>query len=276
MYNIILAPHCDDELIGCYSLLRDETIKAVLYFFEWKDDRRIQEAHNAARLFKFEPYFIDTDKNQDTIRAQVRSIVPDNSILYLPHIKDKHPHHKLVNVFGKTYFPKSELFYYSVDMNTNVDVLPKSVSAAKAEHLYLLYPSQKHYFDDHAQCYLFEGISNNDIETTITVKTQFEGFHRYPNAPKEVSFLRHIHRHLFYVQATLSVSHDDRDLEFFIVKRNLEKFTQTLHLLEDKSCEMLAKAILQYLMQSYFNLDYYEVSVFEDNENGSTVKFKVR
>ena len=33
--------------------------------------------------------------------------------------------------------------------------------------------------------------------TSIIVRTQFEGFHKYVHAPDEVSYLRQLHRHIF-------------------------------------------------------------------------------
>lgn len=51
--------------------------------------------------------------------------------------------------------------------------------------------------------------------TYITVRTEYEGFHYYPNAGKidpRIQFLENEHRHLFKVSAIIEVFHDDREL----------------------------------------------------------------
>ena len=102
-------------------------------------------------------------------------------------------------------------------------------------------------------------------KTFIIVKTQFQAFHNWPNAPEEVKFLRNPHRHIFYVTVKFIVHHDDRDKEFFIEKRKLDNFLSGCYgpgLMTGKSCEMLCKEIADYSKADF-------VSVFEDNENGA-------
>lgn len=57
---------------------------------------------------------------------------------------------------------------------------------------------------------------------TIYVRTSFVGFHKWETAPQEVSFLRDLHRHIFNVKVTLQVSHSDRDVEFFLLKKDVD------------------------------------------------------
>ena len=60
------------------------------------------------------------------------------------------------------------------------------------------------------------------ILTTIFTTFQKEGIHFYPNAPEEVSFLRHPHRHMFHFRVEMEVFHDNRDVEFIMWKREME------------------------------------------------------
>ena len=70
--------------------------------------------------------------------------------------------------------------------------------------------------------------SNIDMSArVIWVTFQKEGIHKYPAAledPKlaDVSFLGHPHRHIFHFRVSISVFHDDRDIEFIQFKRWLE------------------------------------------------------
>lgn len=102
----------------------------------------------------------------------------------------------------------------------------------------------------------------------IYVKFQKEGIHKYPDAPDEVSFLRHPHRHIFHFVVSISVEHHDRDLEFFIEKNFMEKLYDggTLQL-DYKSCEMMAEDLFEQISTRYAGRDI-QIQVSEDDENG--------
>lgn len=112
------------------------------------------------------------------------------------------------------------------------------------------------------------------ISTNIVVKTQFESLHQWPKAPNEVEFLRHPHRHIFHVKVTLPVNHDDRELEFFMVKKKVDEYIvgeiNQRGFLGTMSCEQIALQILKYLTVIY-TIPYATVEVFEDDENGAIV-----
>lgn len=112
------------------------------------------------------------------------------------------------------------------------------------------------------------------MKSYIKVRTQFEGFHYYPNAGSidpRIKFLENEHRHLFKVEAKISVTHDDRELEFFLVKWGIEEFIKAGNQ-NHKSCEMIAKEILQHLASKYGTNRYYEVVVSEDGESDGIVE----
>ena len=109
--------------------------------------------------------------------------------------------------------------------------------------------------------------------TTIWVTWDREGMHRYPAAPEEVAFLRHPHRHIFKFRAEIEVFHDDRDIEFFIMKKDLQENVWPLQVEFDyKSCEMLAKDVVTYLTTKYPGRSI-TVDCSEDGENGATLKY---
>jgi hypothetical protein len=103
----------------------------------------------------------------------------------------------------------------------------------------------------------------------IYITTQFEGIHKWDNAPDEVKFLRYPHRHLFNVKVWFSVNHDDRDLEFFIMKRKLNNYIlASIDQNDVGSCEMVCRKIAE--MDSRIT----KVEVNEDNENGAVLQIK--
>ena len=104
----------------------------------------------------------------------------------------------------------------------------------------------------------------------IWVTFQREGIHQYPNAPEEVSFLKYPHRHIFHFKVELEVMHDDRDVEFILFKRELERLysTNTLKLF-NMSCEMICDELANYIQPRYPARDLI-ITVSEDGENGAT------
>jgi hypothetical protein len=119
--------------------------------------------------------------------------------------------------------------------------------------------------------------SSHSRKTFITVRTQFQGIHRYPNASKinpRIAFLEVPHRHLFKVEVTISVSHLDRELEFFLVKWALEEFIEDGDM-NNKICEMIGTDILdQHLLPLYGDDRYYKIIVSEDGESDGVVVYE--
>ena len=108
---------------------------------------------------------------------------------------------------------------------------------------------------------------------SIFVTLPFTSFHRWPEAPDSVAFLRSLHRHVFGVRVEVIVSHNDRQVEFFMLQSFVGSVISS-HLMpalsENRamSCEMMAAFILEKLQPDYTVLS---VTVDEDGENGATV-----
>ena len=116
----------------------------------------------------------------------------------------------------------------------------------------------------------------------IYVTFQKEGIHCYPAAAtdpklatgdwKDVSFLAHPHRHIFRFKVTISVTHNDRDIEFIQFKRWLERLYDGTLELDHKSCEMLAEELGEIILEEYgYDGVYLKVDVSEDDENGAVL-----
>lgn len=107
----------------------------------------------------------------------------------------------------------------------------------------------------------------------IFVTFQFPGEHCWPGAPAEVAFLRTPHRHMFHAKASVPVGHNDRELEFILLKEALLK--QVKALWPDRkfgtlSCESIAEVLGRWLVVTY-ELPWARVEVNEDGENGAVV-----
>ena len=89
----------------------------------------------------------------------------------------------------------------------------------------------------------------------------------------DVSFLGYPHRHIFHFKVWISVTHDNRDIEFIQFKRWLENLYKegTLQL-DYKSCEMMSQDLYDSISQKYPNREVW-IEVSEDSENGSFIKY---
>ena len=123
-------------------------------------------------------------------------------------------------------------------------------------------------------------MANYNVNRYIQVTFQKEGIHCYPAAGlepalKEVQFLAYPHRHIFHFKVTVGVTHNDRDIEFIILKRWMESlYSDSVINIDYKSCEMLAEDLIGMLRNKYGDR-YYRVEVFEDNENGGIVEYVI-
>ena len=164
--TIILAPHPDDELIGCFSLLSNHQIDYVAYFNELTEERRA-EVKMCAAYYGFEPLFIE-DVQPDAL-AYLESLMVGARV-YLPAITDGHPAHKALNAKYRARPGIGETQFYQVDMGRGKVILNEETRAIKRKALDVFYPSQRQLWDTDASYYLFENISRRDYEILVTVR----------------------------------------------------------------------------------------------------------
>ena len=106
------------------------------------------------------------------------------------------------------------------------------------------------------------------ISTSVGVKLRIDGIHCFPEAEPSVGYLIYPHRHTFHIEACVSVSHDNREIEFFTLKNQLRRYLvdeywdPSIQCLDfgNLSCEMIARKLAE-----VFDLDYVKVSE-DDND----------
>jgi len=114
-----------------------------------------------------------------------------------------------------------------------------------------------------------------EVNKQIWVTGGFVAFHKWEDAPANVSYLRNYHRHMFKVTAWFSVMDSNRELEFHTVQAELNSYLHTewekVH--TTYSCEHIADAIGTH----FLDMDYTctGVQVSEDGENGAIVQYTV-
>jgi hypothetical protein len=101
----------------------------------------------------------------------------------------------------------------------------------------------------------------------VWVTHRFAGYHQWPDAPVERAYLRNRHRHLFHVKVTVSVAHDNRDVEFHDL---LDSVAAACDFLEQPlgSCEMIAAALAKNVQAAWPGRRV-SVEVSEDGECGA-------
>ena len=121
-------------------------------------------------------------------------------------------------------------------------------------------------------------------ERRIWVTFSREGIHCYPAAATDpllatgdrydVSFLGHPHRHIFHFRVSITVVHNDRDIEFIQFKRWLEDLYGSGTLaLDYKSCEMMADDLYIQIAARYPGRAV-GIEVSEDGENGCLIQYE--
>ena len=117
----------------------------------------------------------------------------------------------------------------------------------------------------------------------IWVTFRKEGVHCYPAAATDpnlatgdeydVAFLANKHRHIFHFRVWISVTHNDRDIEFIQFKRWLENlYKDNILNLNFMSCEMMSDELYSEISEKYPNREVW-IEVSEDGENGSLIKY---
>jgi len=117
----------------------------------------------------------------------------------------------------------------------------------------------------------------------IWVTFRKEGVHCYPAAATDpnlatgdeydVSFLANKHRHIFHFRVWISVTHNDRDIEFIQFKRWLENlYKDNILDLNFQSCEMMSDELYSEISEKYPSREVW-IEVSEDGENGSLIKY---
>lgn len=111
------------------------------------------------------------------------------------------------------------------------------------------------------------------ITEEVYAHLEVEGVHWWADCPiEEVEYLKYPHRHRFVIKAYAAVSHSDRDIEFIVLKHQIQAYLHEKYFYPKwnllkfggMSCEMIAKELID-----QFNLTKCEVS--EDGENGALV-----
>lgn len=266
----ILAPHPDDEIIGCYRILKHKLIDTV-FFLNCESEKRKQEAIKSSEYFHFTPVF-----NMEKVVKYFLNNKID--ILYAPTIKDYHPVHKYANELARQSKARKKVFY-TIEKNTAFEVLNDLEIRDKEFLLNDIYPSQSLLWKYDKKYILFEGYTEKEYKTKIFIRTEFTGLHYWENCDiKKVGFLKHPHRHHVLIEVVISVKDEEREIEFFMFKRDIDRIIRTLYGadkfikdLGNRSIETVATDIYKVLSKKHPAREI-KVIASEDGEVGAIIE----
>lgn len=106
------------------------------------------------------------------------------------------------------------------------------------------------------------------MQAEIQIQFNVEGFHRYPDAPTQVFFLKERHRHTFRIAMGVRVTDLNREREIFLERERIKKLIRDEFYdpaeFKDMSCEHIAAWLLE-------KTDYDWASVWEEQTGGARV-----
>jgi len=246
--NVIFAPHLDDEIIGCFSILNE--VDLIVYFCH--DYREAEARRRDSRYVRFEEW--------EKLRPSGGRLD-----LYIPSQFDYHPLHRKVRGIGLN-TAADQYWFYSVEMNVpwleeeaNPEIKRMSFEAD--------YPGEVATINKSDKYFLFKSIKPFDEYIWASVKFQRPMLHCWPDAPPRVSYLANDHRHLFHFEVDVQQFGDDRDIEYLMFSEDVQLWFDSKIWDRRTSCEMFAIAIKRYVESTYPDRRV-RVRVFEDGENG--------
>lgn len=168
--HVVVAPHCDDEFIGCFELLV-KAQRAIVLIQEECTVERLNESHTMMRNI-FSTFNGGKSKSVYFQNLNHRLHVAGDKgvntcVFWFPDpLYETHPDHKIYTpslqerLTSNAFVCKGQqcLFgFYSVNMNAPyLHVLPQDISERKMREA-KAYKSQEGYFKQHNDSFFFEG-----------------------------------------------------------------------------------------------------------------------
>lgn len=134
---LILIPHSDDEMIGCYNIIKKYNKKVICYYFNFScnsiNNIRRTELENFAKKNSVNIYYSDTLDEKEKEKELYNIIINEKPDLFcVPNIMDWHKEHYKVssilinalNGFDNNYLNSINILCYQV----SVPLLPENIT----------------------------------------------------------------------------------------------------------------------------------------------------
>ncbi|MEM3443987.1 MAG: hypothetical protein QXP04_03775 [Candidatus Nanoarchaeia archaeon] len=140
---LIMAPHPDDEIIGCFQLLHRKEVKHVCFITSE------EEMYTSSKFFEFEIVPVEEVENTTW------------NAIFVPDPFERHPLHRKTWALGHQVSSKlgSRLGLYSTQMDASyVDLLPEKLAKLKMEVLNKIYHRKSDMWKYEHKYWLYEGV----------------------------------------------------------------------------------------------------------------------
>lgn len=145
--TIIVAPHPDDEIIGCYEKLKDG---AMIIFDGDTEAQRRQQVLKLNESFKNLKILFQKSIPQPFLHESNQFYFPD-------HVHETHPLHRQWGMMGELIARQGfDVIFYSTIMNAPY-IREVKEPEKKKELLNMIYPDQSDLWKYDHKYYLFEG-----------------------------------------------------------------------------------------------------------------------
>ena len=147
--TIIIAPHPDDECIGCYEVL-NSGVKCIIIYTSDVDNNRKEEALRLKNHTNI--------KGQMFIKSIPSNLLHPSNIYYFPHpIYETHPDHRIQGIAGEQLARSGfNVIFYITEMNAPFKFECKT-SEKKEGLLNEIYKSQRSMWEYEKKYILFSG-----------------------------------------------------------------------------------------------------------------------
>ncbi len=147
---VIISPHFDDEIIGCYEIIINPIIKPVIIYMQDDEKRKLESLKLKDEL--------DNIKIQLFQKSIPYTFINPNNVLYFPDpVFEFHPDHRKWGAIGEDYLRQGmNVVFYSINMQAPY-IHEVKESNQKEELLNTVYPSQKDLWKMDKKYVLFEG-----------------------------------------------------------------------------------------------------------------------
>jgi len=147
---IIIAPHPDDEIIGCYEIFRDEDIRPIIIYTSVINEMRKEETK---RLKNYAGVSLQLYLHK--IPSKLLSL--ENRFYFPDPIYEIHPEHRKWGAIGENLLRRGlDVIFYNVNMQAPYIHEVKDPDN-KLEFMENVYPSQRELWGSDAKYFLFEG-----------------------------------------------------------------------------------------------------------------------
>jgi hypothetical protein len=142
--HIIIAPHADDEIIGCHQIFLTNVVETVIF----GTPEAVEEAKLASQVLGFERKCFQNDKI--TFEKEYVYLFPDPTY-------EIHPIHRRLGTLGEKILRDGfDVIFYNTNM-TAPYIFEVPSPDIKRDKLNMLYPLKKALWEFEHKYFLFEG-----------------------------------------------------------------------------------------------------------------------